>query len=225
MHPRSYHSHFLKPEGSIQSEGVQGLRSDSKAVEQQSRLISPSSVSINPALLQSTATAFDEDPQTVMQGQRLHVQGHQQHAEAHQRQSNSIPSPVRLVATQVSSSSASVASAEHASQELRRASELRYRRSRQTQAQSHMMSMRHHQGVRRNQYQRALPDHLPRQSVGRAIAPPGQDVSRWAAAQIRDGGPNYHLQRNPQPLRRLPLAIQPRLPSVRSAFPEIHFTD
>lgn len=224
MHPRTYHSHFLKPESPIQREGVQGLRSDSRAVEQQSRLISPSSVSINPALLQSTATAFDEDLQTVMGGQRLHVQGHQQHAEAHQRQGNSIPSPIRSVATQVSSS-ASVASAEHPSRESRNTSELRRRRRRQTQAQSHMMSMWHHQDVRRNQYQRVLPDHLPRQSVGRAIAPPGQDVSKWTVAQIGDGKANHHLQRNLQPLRRLPPAIRPPLPSIRSVFPEIHFTD
>jgi hypothetical protein len=226
MHPRTYHSHFLNPKSPVQPEGGQGLRPFSKAVEQQSRLVSPSSVSNNPTVLQPTTAVFGTDPypgsemfQTAMRGQRQDVQAHNQHVQGYQKQSHSTPAPIRSVVAPAFPSG-SAASAEPPSREPRSASKFSGQRMRQTHAQSQMMSIWRCQDSWRNQRQGTLAGHLPERGVGRAMLPHQQDGSKWGAAQIGDGKTNHRLQRHRYPRKRMPPALRPQIPSIRSALPE-----
>jgi hypothetical protein len=224
MHPRTYHSHFLKAESRSQPEGDQGLRSDSDVVEQQNTSISPSSLTINPAVLQQTAAILGEDPQTESELFQRVMSGQRQHIQAHQQPGQSMPAPIRSLAAPEFPST-SFTSAEHPSRKSRSTSTVRGRRWNPTQMPPQMMSTWRHQDSRTNQVQRILPNHPPAQGVSRAIVSPRQDASKWTAAQTGDGAANHHLQRHRQLLRHVPPALPPQIPSIRSVFPEIHFTN
>ncbi|TXB98453.1 hypothetical protein FocTR4_00013524 [Fusarium oxysporum f. sp. cubense] len=211
MHPGTYPLYPLRPQVMAQPEGNQWLRPFSNAMEQQHGLIPPSSVCVDPAVLQSTTAA----PGGVMKGQGQHDQGYQQSRPF-------VPTPSGLSAAP-ESPSASVGRAEHRARKTRGSSAvLGHRRSRPNHGHLQTMSTWRFQGHWRTQPQGGSSGYFPKQGISRAIVPHRCGLPRNAAAQTGDGETSGHIQRLRRPLeQRMPLALRPQLPSIRLLFPEI----
>ncbi|KAJ4047608.1 hypothetical protein NW758_15336 [Fusarium oxysporum] len=146
MHPGTYRLYPLRPQVMAQPEGNQWLRPFSNAMEQQHGLIPPSSVCVDPAVLQSTTAApgvnlhsKEQTFQGVMKGQAQHDQGHQQPRPF-------VPAPSRLSAAP-ESPSASVGRAKHRARKTRGSSAvLGHRRSRPNHGHLQTMSTWRFQG-------------------------------------------------------------------------------
>ncbi|KAF5707013.1 hypothetical protein FMUND_11313 [Fusarium mundagurra] len=212
----------LSIQNMAQPVGNQGLSSYSNTVPQQYGLIPAASMYVNPAVLQSMDVPSEKSlhPKSEMWQKVMTGQG--QHNQEHQEPRPFMPAPMREPDMPMS------ASAWIRNTKYRRLkpgcapATFGQQRSRSCHGQLQMMSTWRFQDHQGNQPQGGLSTHSVKHWVTRALVSHRSGAPRSPGAQGRNVETYCHAEWLQRPLvRRVPSALQPRLPSIRSLIPEL----
>ncbi|KAJ9413626.1 hypothetical protein QL093DRAFT_2569670 [Fusarium oxysporum] len=212
----------LSIQSMAQPVGNQGLSSYSNTVPQQYGLIPAASMYFNPAILQSMDVSSEKNLHPKPEMCQRVMTGLGQHNQAYQEPGPFMPAPIREPEVPV------LAPAWTRSTKHRRLkpgdapAALDHRGSRTYNGQLQMVSTWRFQDHQGNQPRRGLSHHFIKHRITRAMVSHRSGVPRSPGAQARNVETDRHVEWRQRPLvRRVPLALQPPLPSIRSLIPEL----
>ncbi|KAH7228546.1 uncharacterized protein BKA55DRAFT_716394 [Fusarium redolens] len=200
----------------------QGISSYSNTMPQQYGLIPAASMYVSPAVLQSMDVPSEKSLHPKSETWQKVMTGQGQHNQEHQEPRPFMPAPIRE-SDMPTSASAWIRNTKHRRLKPGYApATFGQQRSRACHGQLQMMSTWRFQDHQGNQPQGGLSTHSVKHRVTRAMASRRSGAPRSPGAQTRNVETDCHAEWLQRPLvRRVPSALQPRLPSIRSLIPEL----
>ncbi|KAH7203160.1 uncharacterized protein BKA55DRAFT_600442 [Fusarium redolens] len=220
VHPGTHQPHPLSIQNMVHPVGNQGLSSCSNTMVQQYGLIPAASIYINPAVLQSVDVPLEKHLHLNPEMCQRVMTGQGQHNQEHQEPRPFMPAPIREPEVPVSAPAWTRSTKHRRLKPGGAPAALGHGGSRAYNGQLQMMSTWRFQDHQGNQPQGGLSHHSIKHRVTRAMVSHRSGVPRSLGAQARNVETDRHVEWPQRPLeRRVPSALQPRLPSIRSLIP------
>ncbi|EXA28939.1 hypothetical protein FOVG_19498 [Fusarium oxysporum f. sp. pisi HDV247] len=222
VHAGTRQPHPLSIQNMVHSVGDQGLSSCSNTMVQQYGLIPAASMYINPAVLQSVDVPLEKHLHPKPEMCQRVVTGQGQHSQEHQEPGPFMSAPIHEPEVPVSAP-AWTRNTKHRRLKPGCAPAIfGQQRSRSCHGQLQMMSTWRFQDHQGNQPQGGLSTHSVKHRVTRALVSHRSGAPRSPGAQEINVETYCHGEWLQRPLvRRVPSALQRRLPSIRSLIPEL----
>ncbi|KAH7184213.1 hypothetical protein BKA60DRAFT_602802 [Fusarium oxysporum] len=212
----------LSIQNMAQPVGNQGLSSYSNTVPQQYGLIPAASMYFNPAILQSMDVSSEKNLHPKPEMCQRVMTGQGQHNQAYQEPGPFMPAPIREPEVPVSAPAWTRSTKHRRLKPGDAPAALDHPGSRTYNGQLQMVSTWRFQDHQGNQPRRGLSHHSIKHRITRAMVSHRSGVPRSPGAQARNAETDRHVEWPQRPLvRRVPLALQPPLPSIRSLIPEL----
>ncbi|KNB18612.1 hypothetical protein FOXG_22304 [Fusarium oxysporum f. sp. lycopersici 4287] len=222
VHPGTRQPHPLSIQNMVHSVGDQGFSSCSNTMVQQYGLIPAASMYINPAVLQSVDVPLEKHLHPKPEMCQRVMTGQGQHSQEHQEPGPFMSAPIHEPEVPVSAP-AWTRNTKHRRLKPGCAPAIfGQQRSRSCHGQLQMMSTWRFQDHQGNQPQGGLSTHSVKHRVTRALVSHRSGAPRSPGVQRINVETYCHGEWLQRPLvRRVPPALQRRLPSIRSLIPEL----
>jgi hypothetical protein len=220
VHPGTHQPHPLSIQNMVHPVGNQGLSSCSNTMVQQYGLVPAASMYNNPAVLQSVDVPLEKHLHPKPEMYQRVMTGQGQHNQEHQEPGPFMSAPIREPEVPVSAPAWTRSTKHRRLKPGGAPAALGHRGSRAYNSQLQMMSTWRFHDQQGNQPQRGLSHHSIKHRVTRAMVSHRSGAPRSPGAQGRNVETYCHGEWLQRPLvRRVPSALQPRLPSIRSLIP------
>ncbi|KAH7187834.1 hypothetical protein BKA60DRAFT_664977 [Fusarium oxysporum] len=222
VHPGTRQPHPLSIQNMVHPVGNQGLSSCSNTMVQQYGLTPAASMYINPAVLQSVDVPLEKHLHPKPEMCQRVMTGQGQHSQEHQEPGPFMSAPIHEPEVPVSAPAWTRNTKHRRLKPGDAPAALDHRGSRTYNGQLQMVSTWRFQDHQGNQPRRGLSHHSIKHRITRAMVSHRSGVPRSPGAQARNVETDRHVEWTQRPLvRRVPLALQPPLPSIRSLIPEL----
>jgi hypothetical protein len=222
VQPGTHQPHPLSIQNMVHPVGNQGLSSCSNTMVQQYGLVPAASMYNNPGVLQSVDVPLERHLHPKPEMYQRVMTGQGQHNQEQQEPGPFMSAPIREPEVPVSASAWTRSTKHRRLRPGGAPAALGHRGSRAYNGQLQMMSTWRFQDHQGNQPQGGLSHHSIKHRITRAMVSHRSGVPRSPGAQARNVETDRHVEWLQRPLvRRVPSALQPRLPSIRSLIPEL----
>ncbi|KAH7142443.1 hypothetical protein DER46DRAFT_631035 [Fusarium sp. MPI-SDFR-AT-0072] len=222
VHPGTHQPHPLSIQNMVHPVGNQGLSSCGNTMVQQYGLVPAASMYNNPAILQSMDVSSEKNLHPKPEMCQRVMTGQGQHNQAYQEPGPFMPAPIREPEVPVSAPAWTRSTKHRRLKPGDAPAALDHPGSRTYNGQLQMVSTWRFQDHQGNQPRRGLSHHSIKHRITRAMVSHRSGVPRSPGAQARNAETDRHVEWPQRPLvRRVPLALQPPLPSIRSLIPEL----